>query len=110
MKSCLKQPAASSTSPARPHASTAICSPAISLLATLVGYSGLAVLIDESEHYSLLRGTQRERADSFFRAMIVSALGLNNGRIDAARRFPTMRAPSIRSATPRSRISSFSLP
>src|SRR5262249_28862202 len=29
------------------------------------------------------RATQRERADSFFKAMIVSALGLNNGRIDA---------------------------
>lgn len=56
----------------------------ISLLATLAGYSGLAVLIDESEHYSLLRAAQRERADSFFRAMIVGALGLNNGRIDAA--------------------------
>ncbi|MBK8795999.1 MAG: DUF2791 family P-loop domain-containing protein [Anaerolineales bacterium] len=55
----------------------------LSLLATLVGYSGMAVLIDESEHYSLLRATQRERADSFFQAMIVSALGLNNGRIDA---------------------------
>jgi hypothetical protein len=54
----------------------------ISLLATLVGYSGLAVLIDESEHYSLLRTSQRERADSFFKSMIVSALGLNNGRID----------------------------
>ena len=55
----------------------------LSLLATLVGYSGMAVLIDESEHYSLLRATQRERADSFFQAMIVRALGLNNGRIDA---------------------------
>ncbi|MDX1995675.1 MAG: BREX system ATP-binding domain-containing protein [bacterium] len=55
----------------------------ISLLAVLVGYSGLAVLIDESEHYSLLRAAQRERADSFFKAMIVSALGLNNGRIQA---------------------------
>ncbi len=54
----------------------------ISLLATLAGYSGLAVLIDESEHYSLLRAAQRERADAFFKAMIVSALGLNNGRID----------------------------
>src|SRR5437016_12096511 len=55
----------------------------ISTLANLLGYSGLAALIDESEHYSLLRTTQRERADSFFKAMIVSALGLNNGRIDA---------------------------
>jgi hypothetical protein len=55
----------------------------ISTLATMLGYSGLATLIDESEHYSLLRATQRERADSFFKAMIVAALGLNNGRIDA---------------------------
>jgi len=55
----------------------------VSILATLVGYSGMAVLIDESEHYSLLRSAGRERADSFFKAMIVSALGLNNGRIDA---------------------------
>ncbi len=55
----------------------------ISVLATMLGYGGLAVLIDESEHYSLLRAAQRERADSFFKAMIVSALGLNNGRIDA---------------------------
>ncbi|MBZ0278463.1 MAG: ATP-binding protein, partial [Anaerolineae bacterium] len=54
----------------------------ISVLATLLGYSGLAVLIDESEHYSLLRTNQREKADSFFKAMIVSALGLNNGRIN----------------------------
>ena len=57
----------------------------ISLLATLAGYNGMAVLVDESEHYSLLRATQRAGADSFFRAMIVSALGLNNGRIDRAR-------------------------
>lgn len=54
-----------------------------SLLATLVGYSGLIVLVDESEHYSLLRAAQRERADSFFKAMIVSALGLKNGKVDA---------------------------
>jgi len=54
----------------------------ISVLATMLGYSGLAVLIDESEHYSLLRAAQREKADSFFKAMIVSALGLNNGRIN----------------------------
>jgi hypothetical protein len=55
---------------------------AISVLATLVGYSGLAVLIDESEHYSLLRATQRERADSFFKALIYSAMGPSNGRVD----------------------------
>ncbi len=55
----------------------------LSLLATLVGYKGLVILIDESEHYSLLRANQRERADSFFKAMIISALGLNNGRLNA---------------------------
>ncbi|MCK6576727.1 MAG: ATP-binding protein [Anaerolineae bacterium] len=54
----------------------------ISVLATLLGYKGLAVLIDESEHYSLLRATQRDKADSFFKAMIIGALGLHNGRID----------------------------
>jgi len=54
----------------------------ISVLATLLGYSGLAVLIDESEHYSLLRSRQRVRADSFFQAMICSAMGFNNGRVD----------------------------
>lgn len=53
----------------------------LSKLATLVGYSGLLALIDESEHYSLLRAAQRERADSFFKAMIVSALGQTE-RID----------------------------
>lgn len=55
----------------------------ISVLASLLGYSGLAVLIDESEHYSLLKARQRGRADAFFQAMICGALGLNNGRIDA---------------------------
>ena len=43
------------------------------------------MLIDESEHYSLLRAAQRDRADSFFKAMIVSAVGFNNGRIDRTR-------------------------
>ena len=35
----------------------------ISVLATMLGYGGLAVLIDESEHYSLLRSAQREKAE-----------------------------------------------
>jgi len=54
----------------------------ISRLATLVGYSGLAVLIDESEHYSLLRPNMRERADSFYQAMIYGAISDNGDRID----------------------------
>ena len=55
---------------------------AISVLATLVGYTGLAVLIDESEHYSLLRANQRDRADAFFKALIYAALGPANTRVD----------------------------
>jgi hypothetical protein len=54
----------------------------LSRLAALAGYSGLAVLIDESEHYSLLRASQRVRADSFFKAMIYAALGTAGGRVD----------------------------
>ncbi len=56
----------------------------LSRLATLLGYSGIAVMIDESEHYSLLRPNMRERADSFFKAMIYGALGDNGDRIDEA--------------------------
>jgi hypothetical protein len=55
---------------------------AISVLSTMVGYSGLAVLIDESEHYSLLRANQRDRADAFFKALIYAALGQANSRVD----------------------------
>ncbi len=55
---------------------------AISVLATLLGYSGLAVLIDESEHYSLLRANQRDRTDAFFKALIYGAMGPANGRVD----------------------------
>ncbi len=54
----------------------------ISVLATMLGYSGLAVLIDESEHYSLLRASQRERTDAFFKGMIYAALGASNSRVD----------------------------
>ncbi|MCI0488164.1 MAG: DUF2791 family P-loop domain-containing protein [Blastocatellia bacterium] len=43
-------------------------------LATQVGYAGLVVLIDESEHYSLLNVRSRERADNFFKAMIYTAM------------------------------------
>ncbi len=53
----------------------------LSVLATLCGYSGLAILIDESEHYSLLRATQRGRADAFFKALIYGALG-SGSRVD----------------------------
>lgn len=46
----------------------------ISVLATMLGYGGLAVLIDESEHYSLLRSKQRDKADAFFKAMIYASV------------------------------------
>jgi hypothetical protein len=87
MKSCLKRPPRLYINGENARQYSYLLT-GIGLLATLVGYSGIAVLIDESEHYSLLRGAQRERADSFFKAMIVSALGLNNGRIDARREIP----------------------
>lgn len=87
MKSCLKRPPRLYITGENARQYSYLLT-GISLLATLAGYSGLAVLIDESEHYSLLRTAQRERADAFFKAMIVSALGLNNGRIDARREIP----------------------
>jgi hypothetical protein len=54
----------------------------ISVLATMLGYAGLALLIDESEHYSLLRANQRGRADAFFKALIYAALGQAASRVD----------------------------
>ena len=56
----------------------------LSVLAKLCGYSGLAVLIDESELYSQVRPAQRERADQFFHAMIFAAVGSNRDRIGEA--------------------------
>jgi hypothetical protein len=43
-------------------------------LASEVGYAGLAVLLDESEHYSLLNQRGQERADNFFKALIYTAM------------------------------------
>jgi hypothetical protein len=43
-------------------------------MAREVGYAGLAVLLDESEHYSLLNARGQERADNFFKGMIYTAL------------------------------------
>ena len=47
-------------------------------LATEAGYAGLAVFIDESEHYSLLNQRGQERADNFFKALIYTALGVRS--------------------------------
>jgi hypothetical protein len=46
----------------------------ISWLARQAGYSGLVVLLDESEHYSLLNSQQKRFSDTFFQGMIYSAL------------------------------------
>jgi hypothetical protein len=43
-------------------------------LARQAGYAGLAVLLDESEHYSLLNVRGQERADNFFRGLMYTAL------------------------------------
>ena len=43
-------------------------------VAAQAGYAGLAVLLDESEHYSLLNVRGQERADNFFRGLMYTAL------------------------------------
>ncbi|MCP5098486.1 MAG: hypothetical protein GY943_23295 [Chloroflexi bacterium] len=47
---------------------------AVSALARLNNYSGLCLLVDEAESYSLLRAYQRPKADLFFQSMIYAAL------------------------------------
>ena len=56
----------------------------ISVLARALGYSGLCLLIDEAESYSLLRAKQRAQADLFFRTIIYAALRDTQSNIDAA--------------------------
>lgn len=46
----------------------------MSALARLANYSGLCVLVDEAESYSLLRPYQRPKASTFFQAVIYAAL------------------------------------
>jgi hypothetical protein len=53
----------------------------ISWLARQAGYSGLVVLLDESEHYSLLNSQQKRFSDTFFQGMIYSALQNEQDRI-----------------------------
>ncbi|MBK8900017.1 MAG: DUF2791 family P-loop domain-containing protein [Anaerolineaceae bacterium] len=47
---------------------------AVSALARLGNYSGLCLLVDEAESYSLLRPYQRPKATLFFQAVIYAAL------------------------------------
>ncbi len=62
----------------------------LSVLARLVGYSGLCVLIDEAESYSLLYPYQRPKAGQVFSAVIYAALRDQQQRI-AADSFPQHR-------------------
>lgn len=55
----------------------------ISVLARVLGYSGLCLLIDEAESYSLLRPRQRTQADLFFSALIYATLRDTQARIQA---------------------------
>jgi len=62
----------------------------LSVLARLCNYSGLAVLIDEAENYSLLTAQQRPKAGLFFGAVIYAALQERQDRLrDSA--FPQHR-------------------
>ncbi len=62
----------------------------ISALARLGNYSGLCVLVDEAESYSLLRAYQRPKASLFFQAIIYAALRGQQDRIQADQ-FPQHR-------------------
>lgn len=55
----------------------------VSVLARLAGYSGLCVLIDEAESYSLLKAYQQPKASLFFSAVIHAALGEERSRFSA---------------------------
>lgn len=55
----------------------------VSTLARLANYSGLCVLIDEAESYSLLRPYQRPKAGQFFSAVVYAALREQQNRINA---------------------------
>jgi hypothetical protein len=58
-------------------------------LARQAGYAGLAVFIDESEHYSLLTARGQERADNFFKGLIYTAQPqgrLREGHLEHQRR------------------------
>ena len=56
----------------------------VSVLARLAGYSGLCVLIDEAESYSLLLPYQQPKAALFFSAVIHAALGDERSHLSAA--------------------------
>lgn len=53
----------------------------VSVLARLAGYSGLCILIDEAESYSLLKPYQQPKASLFFSGVIHAALGEERSRL-----------------------------
>jgi hypothetical protein len=53
----------------------------LSALARLASYSGLCLLVDEAESYSLLRPYQRPKASLFFQAVIYAALRERQDRL-----------------------------
>jgi hypothetical protein len=54
----------------------------VSALARLANYSGLCLLVDEAESYSLLAPYQRPKASLFFQALICAALGGQQSRLN----------------------------
>lgn len=62
----------------------------ISALARLGNYSGLCVLVDEAESYSLLRAYQRPKASLFFQAVIYAAMRDQQEKLQAEQ-FPQHR-------------------
>ena len=79
----------------------------MSVLARLAGYSGLCVLIDEAESYSLLQAYQPPKADEFFSAVIYAALQERQTRITADM-LPNIAGRTIRRPTPTANHFSFS--
>jgi hypothetical protein len=53
----------------------------VSALARLGNYSGLCILVDEAESYSLLKPYQRPKASLFFQAIIYAALRQNQAKL-----------------------------
>lgn len=62
----------------------------ISALARLGNYSGLCLLVDEAESYSLLRAYQRPKASLFFQAVIYAAMRDQQEKLQADQ-FPQHR-------------------
>jgi len=55
----------------------------ISALASALGYSGLALLVDEVDYYSRLTPVQKERAKNLFKALICASQGEDGTALNA---------------------------